>query len=117
MEIDEEKRKEINMRLQRKFVILFVVFIGLPLAIFSIVMKNNEAKNFYADGFVVNVEWETRNHGAPLIEIQQINGEIKSINSTAVVLSEWQIKVGDSFRKDAGSLHCEINGRQIVFSR
>ena len=70
---------------------------------------------FEANGIVAIASWEGKNHGMPLFVIRQNNpaGTKRKLESNQVVLTSEQVKVGDSFIKQAGSKTCTINKVEV----
>ncbi|MBE0388663.1 hypothetical protein PLUTE_a5240 [Pseudoalteromonas luteoviolacea DSM 6061] len=59
------------------------------------------------------IEWKSRNHGIPRIEIKLKNGKLKRFTSSRIILNSASVKVGDSFEKLKGSKYCLINREEI----
>jgi len=72
----------------------------------------HEAYTFSANGIVVEAKWNTKNHGMSLFLIKE-KFTNKKLHHWKVLLEPEQIKVGDSFYKEAASKFCTINGRTI----
>ncbi len=68
----------------------------------------NEAYNFSAKGIVTEAKWNTRNHQMSLFVIKEKLAS-KKLHHAQVILEQNQIKVGDSFVKEAASKFCKIN--------
>lgn len=65
---------------------------------------------FAAHGRITEINWEGPNHLQPFIEIKRYdNNRYVKLETFELSLSSEQVKVGDSFKKDAGSKVCEIN--------
>ena len=99
----------------RKFFLFVCVFVGivLPIGIFSSYLDYRSAEDFAADGIVTYIEWRSRNHKIPLIEIKQANGILKRFHHSRIILSEHNLNVGDSFTKKSGSSMCTIRGELV----
>lgn len=83
-----------------------------PVAGFLMYSDYTRATNFEAEGKVVEARWNTKNHQMSLFKIQ--NGNItKQLHHARVLLTQSQIKVGDTFKKVKGSNMCLINGTSI----
>ena len=92
------------------FLIPFVAVVGF--------LANVDKKSpieFEADGVVAIASWEGKNHGMPLFVIRQNNpaGTKRKLESHQVVLTSEQVKVGDSFLKQAGEKTCIINKVEV----
>lgn len=92
------------------FLIPFVAVVGF--------LANVDEKSpieFEANGIVAIASWEGKNHGMPLFVIRQNNpaGTKRKLESNQVVLTSEQVKVGDSFIKQAGSKTCTINKVEV----
>ena len=61
------------------------------------------------DGIVYHIDWKSKNHGMPLIEIKSRIGKVKKFHHFFISLTSDDIKVGDKFRKVSGSTNCFIN--------
>ena len=72
-----------------------------------------EAFNFSAAGVVVEAKWNTANHNMSLFTIENNAGKRKKFHFSKVILKPEQIKVGDRFRKKAGSKNCFINELEV----
>ena len=92
-----------------KIFLFLIPFVGLVSFLANV--NKSTAIEFNADGTVFMVNWEGKNHGAPLILIQQndLAGTKKKFESTKIILKENDIKVGDKFVKIAGESTCTIN--------
>lgn len=64
-------------------------------------------------GRVSFIEWESRNHLMPLIEITRESGDKVKFHNTRIVLDGGHLKVGDVIEKESGSKMCTINGNPI----
>ncbi|MET1257587.1 hypothetical protein [Aliikangiella maris] len=96
-----------------KFAIFFALIIILLIIVLDVYLDYNKARNFGANGVVVDISWKSKNHGMPLILIKE-QGELKSFSSERISLKEGQLNVGDSFNKKSGSKSCLINMKKIV---
>ena len=88
----------------------FVAIVG-----FLANVDNKTPLEFAAFGRVTIATWEGKNHGMPLFVIRQNNnaGQLKKLESNDVLLTPSQIKVGDEFKKIAGSKNCIINNVEL----
>jgi len=64
---------------------------------------------FSAQGTVTAINWKSRNHGMPVIDIVGNNGVTMQFSSNRITLESSQLKVGDSFKKVSSSKLCQIN--------
>ena len=69
-----------------------------------------EPERMAFDGLVSSIDWESRNHGMPLIQVTHSNGTKVKFSSTRIILNSSNLKVGDSLAKVSGSKSCSING-------
>jgi hypothetical protein len=92
------------------FLVPFVAVVG-----FLVNADKKSPVEFEADGIVYIASWEGKNHGMPLFVIRQNNpaGTKRKLESHLVTLTPEQIKVGDSFMKQAGTKNCTINKVEI----
>ena len=90
---------------------MFVVVIAIGAPLFYI--DFTKAKNFEAEGVVVEAQWNTKNHLMSRFVISE-SGKRKVLHHHRVTLEPNQIKVGDTFKKVSGSKECNINGKLIV---
>ena len=74
--------------------------------------KQPERQSF--DGWVSHIEWESANHNMPLIEIKRENGVTRKFHHYRISLNSDQLKVGDTFIKEPGAVHCSINGESVL---
>jgi hypothetical protein len=96
----------------------FLKFLLLTIPVFAIgifsSIKNDESiADLRLKGVVVYIDWESKNHGMPLIEIQSITGKVKKFHHYRINLSKSELKVGDDFEKLKGSRFCLINNKEI----
>ena len=99
---------------------IFIFLIPCVLAVgFLANVDKRTPLEFEVDGIVEIASWEGRNHGMPLLVIRQNNsaGTKKKLESHELVLTPEQVKVGDSFAKQAGSKTCVINKVDILCIR
>ena len=73
----------------------------------------SQGLNLHAEGVVASIDWKSKNHGMPLIGIKTKSSRMKWFHSTKILLNPSNLKVGDAFKKQAGSFNCEINGTKI----
>lgn len=92
------------------FLVPFIAAVG-----FLVNVDNKSALEFEAEGKVVFASWEGRNHGMPLFIIRQYDpaGTERKLENSDVLLRPNQIKVGDHFKKLAGSKACSINELEV----
>ena len=94
-----------------KFVLLAIPVLGV--GIFNSYVDYNAPLKFAVSGKVETIEWQSRNHGMPRIEIRIKNGVIKRFSSTRIVLKPEDIGVGDLFVKATNSKFCQINNKEV----
>jgi hypothetical protein len=72
------------------------------------------AERMAFDGQVVNIEWQSQNHGMPLVTLRTHVG-FESVQHYRLVIDP-RLKVGDNFSKAARANNCTVNGeaRQCV---
>jgi len=96
-----------------ELILMFVLFVLLVfIAISSNITDSSRLVNIEVEGKVFEIQWTTTNHNLPLFKIKQGN-KIVEIQHHRVLLTSKQIKVGDSFKKIAGSKTCFINAEEI----
>ncbi|OCQ23765.1 hypothetical protein A7985_07445 [Pseudoalteromonas luteoviolacea] len=95
-----------------KFILLAIPTLGL--GVLHSIWDRDSSVRFSAKGSVALIEWESRNHGIPRIEIKLKNGELKRFSSSRIILTSSSVKVGDSFEKLKGSNYCLINSEEIL---
>lgn len=86
----------------------------LGFGVFESYLGHKEPESQSFDGWVSFVDWKSKNHGMPLIEIKRENGTVKRFHHSRIVLSSEQLNVGDRFIKESGSKYCDINGKAIL---
>jgi hypothetical protein len=94
-----------------KFLLLAIPFLCLAIPVGYWAHKAPERQEF--DGVVTSIEWETRNHGMPLIEVSVSKRDKVKFNSNRITLDSLQLKVGDSISKTSDSIYCLINGIKV----
>jgi hypothetical protein len=94
-----------------KFILLAIPILGL--GVLHSIWRYNNPVRFSAKGSVALIEWESRNHGEPRIEIKLKNGKLKRFSSSRIVLNASSIKLGDSFEKVTDSKKCLINKEEL----
>ena len=94
-----------------KFIALAVPVLGV--GVFMSIRDYGEPERMAFDGLVSFIEWESRNHGIPLIEVTRSNGSKVKFSNTRIILNSSNLKVGDSLGKASGSLSCTINGNLV----
>ncbi|KZZ50430.1 hypothetical protein A3759_17025 [Thalassolituus sp. HI0120] len=94
-----------------KFVLLAIPILGLGLL--NSIWDRNSPVRLSAKGSVALIEWESRNHGVPRIEIKLKNGKLKRFSSSRIILNPSLIKLGDSFEKVTDSKVCLINNKEV----
>jgi len=97
-----------------KIVIFLMCFLLLSIiAIPEMYKAHKEPEVFSAQGIVSSINWKSRNHGMPIIEIRDKNGTTTKFSSNRITLIPEQLKVGDSFNKQSDSSSCEINDKLV----
>ena len=86
----------------------------LGFGVFQSYLNYKEPEGQSLNGWVSFVDWESRNHGMPLIEIKRENGTVIRFHHTRIALSSDQLNVGDRLIKESGSKYCDINGKSIL---
>ena len=94
-----------------KFIALAIPFLGLGL--FASMRNDESAERQGFSGFVTYIEWKSRNHGMPLIEISRANGTKTKFHHHRIILDSSQLNLGDSFSKEGDSKICKINNEPI----
>lgn len=92
---------------------LIAVLLVTLIAIFAIKSDATKLKRMSVEGHVWHIDWESKNHKLPLIEIKQKNGVVKKFSGTGVVLTSDTVEEGDHFRKLSGSKNCFINEIEV----
>ncbi|MGY8870418.1 MAG: hypothetical protein ACKVJE_08270 [Pseudomonadales bacterium] len=77
------------------------------------IKDHNEAERQGFSGWVSFIEWKSRNHGMPLIEVSRSNGTKIKFHHHRIILDSTQLKVGDLIAKVSGSKVCEINKSSV----
>jgi hypothetical protein len=80
---------------------------------YQMYLDHTRAYHFEAEGTVTTAMWNTRNHAMSLFIIRSADGHESKLHHHRVILTEGQIKVGDSFSKERNSYNCSINGEVI----
>lgn len=96
----------------------FLKFIALAIPVFGIGIfmsyrDYGEAERMAFQGHVSYIDWQSSNHGMPLIEVSRSNGTKAKFSSTRIILDSTQLKVGDSLAKIGGSKSCTINEKSV----
>lgn len=86
----------------------------LSIGILYSVWDYDSPVRFSAKGRVVEIEWESRNHLEPRIEIRLESGKLKRFSSSRIILDTSSIEVGDSFEKVNDSKICLINSEEFA---
>ena len=94
-----------------KFIALAIPVLGI--GVFMSIRDHGEAEKLAFSGWVSFIEWESRNHEMPLIEISRSNGTKVKFSHYRIILDSTQLKVGDSIAKVSGSKICEINEKSV----
>jgi len=94
-----------------KFILLAIPVLGF--GVLNSIWDRNSPVRFSAKGIVTLIEWESRNHGVPRIEIKLKNGKLKRFSSYRIALNSSSVKLGDSFEKVTDSKVCLINNKEI----
>ena len=96
----------------------FIKFVLLAIPIFclgivSSYISHSAPVQFAVSGKVELIEWQSKNHGIPRIEIRLKNGELKRFSSARIILKPEDLQVGDSFEKASNSMFCQINNKEV----
>jgi hypothetical protein len=83
------------------------------IGIYSSIKSDESIVDLQFKGVVVYIDWESKNHGMPLIEIRAITGKVKKFHHYRINLSKSELKVGDDFEKLKGSRFCLINNKEV----
>lgn len=94
-----------------KFITLAMPVLGI--GIFMSYRDYGEAERIAFQGHVSFIEWQSSNHGMPLIEVSRTNGTKVKFSNTRIILNSSQLKVGDSLAKKGGSKSCTINEKSV----
>ena len=94
-----------------KFIALAIPVLGV--GVFMSIRDHSEVERMAFSGRVSFIEWESRNHNMPLIEISRSNGTKVKFSSTRIILNSTQLKVGDLIAKASGSTVCDINEKSV----
>ena len=97
----------------------FVKFIALAIPVLGIGMfisyrDYGEPERIAFEGHVSFIDWKSKNHGMPLIEVSRSNGTKIKFSSTRITLDSSQLKIGDLLKKTSGSKSCEINEKSVI---
>lgn len=92
----------------------FLKFIALAIPVLGIgvlmsMRDYDEAERMGFSGEVSFIEWKSKNHGMPLIEIIRSNGTKIKFHHSRIIIDSTQLKVGDSIIKVSDSKMCKIN--------
>lgn len=85
----------------------------LGIGVFMSTRDHDEVERQEFSGRVSFIEWESRNHGMPLIEVSRSNGTKIRFHHYRIILDTSQLKVGDLIAKASGSKICEINRKSV----
>lgn len=94
-----------------KFILLAILVLGI--GVFMSMRDHDEAERLAFKGQVTFIEWKSRNHEMPLIEIARSNGTTFRFHHYRIILDSTQLKVGDTITKVGGSKMCEINEKSV----
>lgn len=95
-----------------KFIALAIPVLGF--GVFMSMRDHDAAERLAFSGEVSFIEWKSRNHGMPLIEVVRSNGTKVKFHHHRIILDSTQLKVGDEIAKTAGSKLCEINEKSVL---
>ena len=99
--------------MNRLFKFLAVAIPCLAIALSTGYWSHKAPERLEFEGVVQSIEWETRNHGMPLIEVSAPKKPVVKFNSNRITLNSSQLKVGDTFSKTSNSIYCLINGVKV----
>lgn len=98
-----------------KKVIIFVI-----MAIVVIVLGVTNSRYDYQgpvrqklNGSVSFIDWQSKNHGMPLILLKSRSGIEQKFHHQRIALTKENLKVGDLLLKESNSKTCKINGMDI----
>lgn len=94
-----------------KFICLAIPFFGF--AIYVSYLQHGAPQRQAFEGWVYFVDWKSRNHEMPRIEISLRNSSIVIFSSPEIILDQTQLSVGDTVTKASGSKICVINGKPV----
>jgi hypothetical protein len=94
------------------FIALVIPILGFGVAMSYLDHKKPLTQSF--NGLATYIEWKSKNHGMPLIEIKQENGTAKRFHNPRIILKDSQLKVGDRLVKESGSKYCQINSEKVL---
>ena len=91
-----------------KFLLLAIPVLGVGM--FFGYQDHLNPERFVVEGKVISINWQSRNHGMPVIEIKPKVGATKIFSSNRITLRPELLAIGDSFSKSKNSKFCNING-------
>jgi hypothetical protein len=94
-----------------KFIALVIPVLGF--GVFMGMRDHDATERLAFSGQVSFIEWESSNHGMPLIEVVRNNGTKFKFHHYRIILNSTQLKVGDVITKVGGSKMCKINERSV----
>jgi hypothetical protein len=94
-----------------KFILLAIPVFAI--GIYSSIKGDESIVDSQFKGVVFQIDWESKNHGMPLIQIRAITGKVKKFHHYRINLSRTDLKVGDNFEKLKGSRFCLINNIEV----
>ena len=99
----------IKSHMARKVVIVAVGF-TVAAVVATVVFTNDyyEADRMAFDGWVQSIEWNSPNHGLPLVSLRTNSG-VELVQHFRLDINK-KLKSGDRFSKSANSRECAING-------
>ena len=95
-----------------KFILLAIP--ALSIGVYNSHLNYQEPVNKYLDAWVYSIDWESRNHGMPLIMLKRSNNTAQKFHHERIILTSNDIKVGDHLVKESGSKECTINGKLVL---
>lgn len=96
-----------------------IAFFLMAIAVFGIgglssYLDYIEPEKRSLNAWVAFIDWESKNHGMPLILLTRKNGTKQKFHHTRIILAAENLKVGDHLVKAKDSKICEINGEPIL---
>ena len=86
-----------------------------PLAILDFQCSRSSIQDLGFEGVVLDIDWKSKNHGLPLIEILDLKRNKKIVFSNYLItLKNGDLSVGDRIIKKKGSKECFINDVAII---
>ncbi|MEP0175775.1 MAG: hypothetical protein ABJD02_04275 [Paraglaciecola sp.] len=94
-----------------KFVLLAIPVFAI--GVYSSIKHDESIVDTHFKGVVIQIDWKSKNHGMPLIQVRATTGKVKKFHHYRINLSKSDLKVGDSFEKLKSSRFCLINNKEV----